>query len=121
MGNTYRFYSLATDHVGNVEAVPTVPDAVTTITVGTDEAAAAAVGIRFYPNPAREYLYVRYTGTDAGCLTLSSPDGRVFRQLYFDNPQTLEIPTAGLPKGLYLWAWVSERVGKAGGRLVLVE
>ena len=121
VGNVYRFYSLATDHVGNVEETPSVPDATTTILVGAGEAAAVAAGIRVYPNPARDYLRVSYTGKDAGCLTLSSPDGRVYRCLYLDSPQVLEIPLGGLPKGLYLWSWVSERQGKAGGRLVVME
>jgi hypothetical protein len=42
-GHKYKFYSVATDNVGHVEAAPTEPDAVTTIKAPT--------GVEVSPNP----------------------------------------------------------------------
>ncbi len=80
VGNTYRFYSIATDNVGNVEAAPSLPDATTRVV-------SSAVGLRrngdnveLIDSQTQQVLLVRslndptplvLTGSDDGSETLT--------------------------------------------------
>lgn len=122
VGNTYRFYSLATDHVGNVETIPAIPDAVTTITVSAHDPAGADAGLTLLPNPVRDRLLVQYTGNNPGCLTLIAPDGRQVRRICLEGPGQTEINTADLPNGLYAWTWAQAgRMPVRSGKVVVIR
>lgn len=61
-GKTYRFFSVAADRAGNVEALKTVPDATTTIT-GVDGAAPTPTSyalLQNYPNPFNPSTIIRF-------------------------------------------------------------
>ncbi len=67
-GNTYKFYSVATDSAGNLELEPAVYDAITRVsgtgidTFGTGD----QMEFRVYPNPARSIVNVSYYLPKAG-------------------------------------------------------
>jgi len=58
-GHTYAFYSVAKDSVGHVEAAPTTPDAVTTVT-GAQTVVAGTAG--------NDSIYVRIAPADPGLI-----------------------------------------------------
>lgn len=105
VGHVYRFYSIATDHVGNIEAAPATADAETTITVGTNDPDGAGHVLTLYPNPATDRVIVQYSGNNEGNLTLSDYTGRVIRTLHFRGAGQQEMATDNLPAGIYVWNW----------------
>ncbi|MCK6693743.1 MAG: PKD domain-containing protein [Thermoanaerobaculia bacterium] len=105
VGHVYRFYSIATDHVGNIEAVPATADAQTTVTVGANDPDGAGHALTLYPNPAADRVIVQYSGICEGSLTLADHTGRIVRTLHFRGAGQQEMATGNLPAGIYIWSW----------------
>ncbi len=104
-GNTYEFYSIAVDNVGNAEAAPGHPDAVTTIVTETDEQFASNADLLLYPNPASDQLTIINRSDDEGCLTLVQTDGRVVAKLRLQGNGQQQVNVASVPQGLLQWRW----------------
>jgi PKD repeat protein len=121
-GNTYEFYSIAVDNVGNVEATPGHPDAVTTIMTGADEQFASNADLLLYPNPASNQLTIINRSDDDGCLTLVQTDGRVIAKLRLEGQSQHRVSVADVPTGLLLWKWVPGCEGAMQtGKVVVVR
>jgi hypothetical protein len=74
IGNTYQFFSLATDHVGNVEPMKTAGEAVTVVSVeGEDE---PGVPAKFalhqnYPNPFNPRTTIPFDVAERGEIQIA--------------------------------------------------
>lgn len=67
-GNTYKFYSIATDYAGNKEGVPNTPDAVVTLqqpTTSVINERENSNGLIMYPNPANNKVYIEINAPQA--------------------------------------------------------
>jgi hypothetical protein len=108
-GNTYKFYSLATDSVGFTETRKLSPEATTTmrVVVGLDQAGKDENIIQVYPNPASGQCKVsfNFTTTTDVFITLEDLSGKqirkVSKQSYSPGKQTAVIDLSGIPNGLY--------------------
>ena len=81
-GNTYRFYSIAIDSVGNKEPVPGQPDIEVSVVTDVKDLAEWK-GVKVYPNPVSNYLYIEFTldeGSKIDCI-LYDMQGRTVQQL----------------------------------------
>jgi len=108
-GNTYKFYSLATDSVGFTETRKLSPEATTTmrVVVGLDQAGKDENIIQVYPNPASDQCKVsfNFTTTTDVFITLEDLSGKQIRKVskhsYSPGKQTAVIDLSGIPNGLY--------------------
>ena len=73
-GHTYRFYSIATDQVGNAESPPTTPDATTTI-AGCVGSLTRRTGEESQPIPSVTFTLSRVTGSPVQLQTVTDPQG----------------------------------------------
>ena len=98
-GTTYRFYSIARDNAGNVEAPPATPDATTTVKSLGYEADVA-------PRP---------NGSNTGLLTLAdyAQVGRFFANL--------DTPGAGVDNSEFQRADCAPKSSKGDGRITLAD
>ena len=113
---------IAVDNVGNSEAAPGHPDAVTTIMTGADEQLATEADLLFYPNPASDQLTIINRSADDGCLTLVQTDGRVVAKLRLQGQRQHRVSVANVPQGLLLWKWVPGCEGAMQtGRVLVVR
>jgi PKD repeat protein len=119
---TYEFYSIAVDNVGNVEATPAHPDAVTTIVTATDEQFASKADLLLYPNPASDQLTIVNRSAEDGCLTLVQADGRVIAKLHLQGNDQQQFSVTNVPQGLLLWKWMPGCEGAMQtGRVLVVR
>lgn len=118
--NTYEFYSIAVDNVGNVEAPPAHPDAMTTIVTGTDEQLASDADLLLYPNPASDQLTIVNRSASDGCLSLVQTDGRVVAKLLLQSQSQMRVSVADVPPGLLLWKWMQHCSGNLQTGKVLI-
>lgn len=122
VGHVYRFYSIATDHVGNIEAVPVIADAETSITVGVSDPDNAGQVLTLFPNPANERVLVRYSGNNEGTLMLADHTGRTIQTLHFRGAGQQEMNTGNLPAGIYIWTWISlDQNPQRNGKMMIVH
>jgi hypothetical protein len=79
-------------------------------------------GIRVYPNPAAsgETVRISFARSISNTLELRDMTGRLISRSESRESQTIEIPTEGLPGGIYLLSIFNED-GYAGERLLLTE
>jgi PKD repeat protein len=103
--NTYEFYSVAVDNVGNVEETPGFPDAVTTIITGTEDQVDQTTDLVIFPNPVSDQLTICNRGAAEGCLTIVQPDGRIVASMQLQANSRRQFSVAELPQGLLLWRW----------------
>jgi hypothetical protein len=117
--NLYHFISVASDHVGNRESIPEVPDA--SVSVITDiKTRPAGEEVVIYPVPAGNEVTFGLTKAGNYQLALYSLDGRLVHKLSFYGPGYCRINTSNLVNGLYVWRIVSESGGKIqNGKLEL--
>jgi hypothetical protein len=109
-GHAYGFYSVATDHVGNVELAPGSPDATTTITVGVESPSLPRqLGLRMSGgHPQRGALQVELAipRTSAGKIEVLDVAGRAVAAQEVGSLapgwHTMRLADASLPPGLYL-------------------
>ncbi len=121
-GNTYEFYAIAVDKVGNVEAAPGHPDAVTTVLTGTAEQVGTEADLLLYPNPASDQLTIVNRSASDGCLILVQTDGRVVAKLRLQGQSQQRVSVADVPPGLLLWKWVPGCAGTMQtGRVLVVR
>lgn len=74
-------------------------------------------GIRVYPNPAREFFWLKASGVQNAEATIHDLSGRVvYRGVLYD--ETTRIPTAGLSPGMYL-VYVQDERGTAVRKIVV--
>ncbi len=108
-GVVYRFFTLATDSVGNEEAMKTQYEQSTfTVAVQNDRNTKIGDEIQVYPNPAGSTLTISYTALTEGSVDLcvSDPLGRSCVQSHSlfsqqgANVKTINVET--IPTGLYL-------------------
>lgn len=81
-GNSYRFYSVAVDSVGNREPISGQPDIEVSIVTDVKDLAEWE-GVKVYPNPVSNYLFIEFT-LDEGILmnaTLYDMQGCVVESL----------------------------------------
>ena len=119
-GHSYRFYSIAADNVGNTETAPTLPDAQISITVGTDDPAAAG-RISVAPNPARERLSVAFAQAVRGTFSLSRPDGTPVISEKIAGETGREFSVTGLAPGIYFWKWTAAAGITTSGKIVVLR
>lgn len=112
IGQQYKFYSVAYDNVGNIEAPPfdpvITPDAETTV-VPTGVFAHENVAISVYPNPAQHVIYVAagMLHTDQVQISLQNAAGILLDRWTVNDVQgqlQLQIPMAVYASGLYFVA-----------------
>jgi PKD repeat protein len=120
-GSSYKFYSIAVDNAGNIEAAPTQPDAEISILVGTDDATAGN-GIKVYPNPASDLINFRFINESTGMLTLYRQDGVPVFYKSMEGESDFTYSTAGLSRGVYFWKWLAQDgTTMAIGKIILVD
>ena len=108
-GNTYKFYSLATDSIGFTETRKTSPEATTTldVKVGVNQINANGDVIQVFPNPAEHQCSVVFNLSTSGEVGISLCDisGKIVKtietQRYSSGKQTVRMTLDGIPDGLY--------------------
>ncbi|HLF64780.1 MAG TPA: LamG-like jellyroll fold domain-containing protein [Saprospiraceae bacterium] len=82
-GNSYRFYSLAVDSVGNKETVPGQADIEVSIATGTKEIQEWE-GVNIYPNPAGNSIFIEFTLAESMVVNCSLHDlnGRLVQTFF---------------------------------------
>ena len=108
-GNTYKFYSLATDSIGFTETRKLSADATTTMDIktGLDRIDANSNGIQVFPNPAKNQCNVMFNFNSSSEISISLIDisGKVIKsidkQKYQSGKQTVEINLDNIPEGIY--------------------
>ena len=110
-GHSYAFYSIASDNVGNIEAVKSVPDAQTHIVVSVNDNEPKGnlfgVFLYAYPNPFSHSTNITYylpTNTNIR-LELIDMLGKnsetLINEFKTSGYHTLTLPSKGLNKGVY--------------------
>ena len=122
-GYTYSFYSNSIDNVGNIESIPSTPDATTTINAKED------IGVN--PNPfvpSRGHDVITFFGgsiTNAK-IKIYNKAGQLVRTLHEKNGEkTLEWDTTNddgekLASGVYIWV-LSGPSGKDIGKFAIIR
>lgn len=108
-GNTYKFYSLATDSIGFTETRKLSPEATTTldVKVGIDQLNANADLMKVFPNPAEKQCSVMFNFPNPTEVSISLVDisgKRIItleKQKYQAGRQVSELNLIGIPNGLY--------------------
>ncbi|MFY9152512.1 MAG: T9SS type A sorting domain-containing protein [Prolixibacteraceae bacterium] len=108
-GNTYKFYSLATDSIGFMETRKLNADASTTMDIktGNRNLEANANDIQVFPNPANHSCMVSFNFNSSSEISISLVDisGKsirtIARQRYQPDKQNIEIDLNGVADGLY--------------------
>ena len=108
-GNTYKFYSIATDSIGFTETRKLSPEATTTMDVKTGVEKINANGniIQVFPNPAEQQCNVMFNFPVSSEISISLEDisGKRIRtidkQKYQAGQQTSRISLSGIPNGMY--------------------
>jgi len=66
-------------------------------------------GIRIYPNPASDYVFLEgISGYESWSLTSGFGQRIASGPININGPETLKIPLAGIPSGLYIFSLVPE-------------
>jgi hypothetical protein len=106
IGSTYRFYTTATDSVGNVEAAPSLPDLTVTLEPDGVEDLAADFSFSAYPNPVTNgMLTIETTGSTCfGTLTIDvvGLDGRTLMSSQIPMAERSRVNLSKLAAGTYL-------------------
>lgn len=104
VGYTYKFYSIATDHVGHMEVPPGNYDAWTTLTVDVPDIGNGQKPFAIYPNPASG----SFTIAMANMAVLHHTNIDVYNQLgelmystEMPSDQQHTVNTANWPEGVY--------------------
>ena len=108
-GNTYKFYSIATDSVGFSETRKTVPEATTTMNIKTGFGQINSDGnvIQVFPNPAEHQCTVtfNFSTTSEVSILLTDISGKILRsidiQRYQSGKQHVEFDLNGIANGMY--------------------
>ena len=108
-GNTYKFYSLATDSIGFTETRKTSPEASTKVELKTGIENMNSDGsiIQVFPNPAEHQCSVVFNLSTSGEVGISLCDisGKIVKtietQRYSSGKQTVRMTLDGIPDGLY--------------------
>jgi RHS repeat-associated protein len=100
-GHTYGFYSVATDNVGNIEAIPTAAEATTLVQIPTSTTAASGTNPSVYGQSVTFTVVVTGTlqggGTPTGIVTFL--DGSTtLGTATLDNTGQASLSTAGLSR-----------------------
>ena len=74
VGSVYKFYSIATDNVWQIEATPDDYDAKTTITVETEEIVSMKNTLDIWPNPVKDQLRVSFSNALCGTYMVELVD-----------------------------------------------
>jgi PKD repeat protein len=122
LNNTYSFYSVATDYIGNKELPPSTHDA-TILLTGLPDVENPVKYFRLFPNPSSGALTIQFNLSNPTRLHLRIFDvlGREIHVMEVvgisgSNQSNLQIPE--LPDGLYFCALTSEQ-GSSLQRLVI--
>ena len=107
VGSTYKFYSLATDNVGNIEQEPGQFDASTMVTVGINDVDLSNKYLSVFPNPAEEKLNIKLIDAPCGdyIIELIGINGTVnHSEIYsdFDLNNGIEINLENCTSGQYV-------------------
>ncbi len=107
-GDTYKFWTVATDRVGNVEDVPTQPDAVVTLQqpVGVP-AIAKPVPVLVVPNPASDWITIRLNEAteEASAISITSINGALEMSAILPSGVTeKQLNISLLPTGIHVVA-----------------
>jgi len=101
--STYRFYSIAQDSTGILEAVPATADATTTIAKVTGLEEDLAKQVKVYPNPVVHTLIVELPQPlRTATLTLINVHGGIVSKMEGKNRMELSLKVNQFAKGLYL-------------------
>ncbi len=100
-GHTYQFYSVATDFAGNVEDVPTTPDAVVTLQQPNSVSTVATLHPEFklYPNPTKHQLTIETAMHQPIAIEISDLQGRIVFSDSLRYSKTIDVSL--LSAGLY--------------------
>lgn len=71
-----------------------------------------------FPNPSRDWFYLRLNEAFSGNFSLISPDGIILNTQQIDNKQIIEVNTAHLPVGSYIWQCIDGKSGKIKSDIV---
>ncbi|SEJ54926.1 Por secretion system C-terminal sorting domain-containing protein [Cyclobacterium xiamenense] len=65
---------------------------------------AEAIGFLMYPNPASDYLWIRFANSEASpeSLIISNERGQVIRRASLGNEDEIRVTTSGMTPGMYL-------------------
>ena len=86
--------------------------------VGVEQADANTIGVAVYPNPATDWLYLKYDNTRSITLEIFNLSGqRVLQHQHMAPKESIEI--SHLPTGLYLLRFVDEFGNVAMEKLVV--
>ncbi len=87
--------------------------------VGVEQAEANTLGVAVYPNPATDWLYLKYDNTRKITLEIFNLSGqRVLQHQHMAPKESIEI--SQLPAGLYLLRFVDE-LGNVATEKIIVE
>jgi len=108
-GNTYKFYSIATDSAGNKETTPAIYDAITQISgTGIDNfGESRKMELRIYPNPATNRATIGYSLPESGSLRIDLLNGcgylvkTVFDGNRARGKNSVQVDLSPLPAGFY--------------------
>lgn len=59
------------------------------------------ISLSLAPNPAQDRVTISFNQTTSGKISIVSTDGKQLQHQAFDNSQSVELNTTGLPSGLY--------------------
>ena len=107
VGSTYKFYSLAKDHVNHEETTPNEYDAQTTITVDVEAFERMKENLKVWPNPVRENLQVTFSHAPCGmyAIELVGASGSVKHSRLYEDTQLqngITIDVSDCPTGNYI-------------------
>ena len=86
-GNTYKFFVIATDNVGNTESFKSDAELTVSTATGTEPVSGDRLGLRVIPNPAKNPAVIEFYLPQAGNVTLSlhNLSGQKVMELYNDQ------------------------------------
>lgn len=100
VGSTYKFYSIATDYVGNVEAEPINPDAAITLNAPLSQPHILPQSIVVHPNPFDDLVQLNSRSQTNSMFFISDVLGRIVYEGQFDNGSAT-LSLGHLNSGLY--------------------